>query len=48
VVTRWRPEVAEAGLRFLRAIGPRGMAHAEFKRDSRDGELKLIERTTGS
>jgi D-aspartate ligase len=43
VVTRWNAEVAEAGLRFLRAVGMRGMAHVEFKRDSRDGELKLIE-----
>jgi D-aspartate ligase len=43
VVTRWSPEVAEAGLRFLRGVGLRGLANVEFKRDSRDGELKLIE-----
>jgi predicted ATP-grasp superfamily ATP-dependent carboligase len=43
VVTRWSPEVAEAGLHFLRGVGLRGLANVEFKRDSRDGELKLIE-----
>lgn len=43
LVTRWQPEVAWAGLRFLRGIGLRGLAHVEFKRDPRDGELKLIE-----
>jgi D-aspartate ligase len=41
--TRWHPEVAEAGLRFLRGVGLVGMAHVEFKLDPRDGELKLIE-----
>jgi D-aspartate ligase len=39
----WNPEVAELGLRLLQAIGVRGLATPEFKRDSRDGLLKLIE-----
>lgn len=42
-VTDWNPEVAEAGLRFLRAVGLRGLAVVEFKRDARDGRLILIE-----
>lgn len=43
MVTRWRPDVADAGLHFLRGVGMRGMAHVEFKEDPRDGTLKLIE-----
>ncbi len=42
-VTDWNPEVAEAGLRFLRGVGVRGLACVEFKRDARDGRLVLIE-----
>jgi D-aspartate ligase len=42
-VTDWDPEVAELGLRFLRAAGVRGLACVEFKRDGRDGQLKFIE-----
>ncbi len=42
-VTEWLPEVAEEGLRFCQDIGLRGLANVEFKRDPRDGELKLIE-----
>jgi D-aspartate ligase len=42
-VTDRNPEVAELGLRFLQAAGARGLACVEFKRDSRDGSLKLIE-----
>jgi D-aspartate ligase len=37
------PEVAELGLRFFEGVGVRGLANVEFKRDSRDGRLKLIE-----
>jgi cyanophycin synthetase len=37
------PEVAETGLRFLRAVGLRGLGNIEFKRDARDGRLILIE-----
>jgi D-aspartate ligase len=39
----WNPEVAEAGLRFFRGIGLRGLGCVEFKRDERDERLKLIE-----
>ena len=39
----WDPEVAELGLRFCQSVGLRGLLNVEFKRDSRDGELKLIE-----
>jgi D-aspartate ligase len=42
-VTDWNPEVAELGLRFFQGVGLRGLACVEFKRDSRDGTLKLIE-----
>lgn len=39
----WDEEVAELGLRFCQGVGLRGVAHVEFKRDSRDGTPKLIE-----
>ncbi|MGI9610484.1 MAG: hypothetical protein ACR2NL_09365 [Acidimicrobiia bacterium] len=42
-VTDWNEEVAEAGLRFFRGAGLRGIGNVEFKRDPRDGQLKLIE-----
>lgn len=42
-ITEWLPETAELGQRFFDAIGWRGMANIEFKRDSRDGRLKVIE-----
>ena len=42
-ISDWSPAVAELGLAFFRAIGIRGLAYVEFKRDSRDGQLKLIE-----
>ncbi|MBI2804461.1 MAG: carboxylate--amine ligase [Planctomycetes bacterium] len=42
-ITDWNPEVASAGLAFLRAAGVRGLGNVEFKRDPRDGALKLIE-----
>lgn len=37
------PEVMDVGLRFFRAVGLRGLGNVEFKRDGRDGRLKLIE-----
>lgn len=37
------PEVAATGLRFLRAVGLRGLGNIEFKQDARDGKLILIE-----
>jgi predicted ATP-grasp superfamily ATP-dependent carboligase len=42
-VTDWNPEVKEVSLRLFRQAGLRGLANAEFKRDLRDGRLKLIE-----
>lgn len=37
------PEVAELGQLFLEAAGMRGLGNVEFKRDGRDGQLKVIE-----
>ncbi|MBV9660142.1 MAG: hypothetical protein JO337_03190 [Acidimicrobiales bacterium] len=42
-MTLWQPEVAELGLRFFQGVGLRGMGNVEFKRDRRDGRLKIIE-----
>ena len=42
-VTDRNPEVVEEGLRFCQEIGLRGLANVEFKRDPRDGSLKMIE-----
>ncbi|GEL16913.1 ATP-grasp domain-containing protein [Pseudonocardia asaccharolytica] len=42
-VTDWNPEVREVALRLFTYVGLRGVANAEFKRDVRDGRLKLIE-----
>jgi D-aspartate ligase len=42
-ITDRNPEVAELGLRFFQGVGIRGLANVEFKRDARDGRLKLIE-----
>ena len=41
--TTWDPEAMELGLRFFEGVGVRGLANVEFKRDARDGRLKLIE-----
>jgi D-aspartate ligase len=43
VTAEWAPDVVEEGMKFVRAAGLRGLAHVEFKRDERDGKLKLIE-----
>lgn len=37
------PELAELGLRMMRGFHYRGISSIEFKRDDRDGRLKLIE-----
>ncbi len=37
------PDVLSTGLAFLGAIGFQGIAHVEFKRDPRDGRLRMIE-----
>jgi len=42
-VTKWLPEVAALGQRFLVEAGLRGLGNVEFKRDPRDGQLKFIE-----
>lgn len=42
-VTDRVPEVRDLTLRLLRHTGLRGLANAEYKRDPRDGQLKLIE-----
>ena len=42
-LTEWNAEVADLGLRFARAAGLRGIVNVEFKRDIRDGQLKLVE-----
>jgi predicted ATP-grasp superfamily ATP-dependent carboligase len=42
-VTDWIPEAAELGSRLFTHVGLRGLANVEFKRDDRDGKLKLIE-----
>ena len=42
-VSEWCEEVADVGLRFFQGVGLRGIGNVEFKRDSRDGRLKLIE-----
>jgi predicted ATP-grasp superfamily ATP-dependent carboligase len=42
-VTDRIPEAAELGNRLFEHVGLRGLANVEFKRDERDGKLKLIE-----
>ena len=42
-ITDSLPDLAELGLAFLQGVGARGLANVEFKRDARDGALKLIE-----
>lgn len=42
-ITEWLPETAELGERFFRGIDYLGLANIEFKRDPRDGTLKVIE-----
>jgi predicted ATP-grasp superfamily ATP-dependent carboligase len=41
--TGWQPETAEAGIRFFESTGLLGLGNIEFKRDPRDGKLKIIE-----
>jgi D-aspartate ligase len=42
-ITDDAPDVRRAGAAFFAAIGIRGLANVEFKRDPRDGSLRLIE-----
>jgi D-aspartate ligase len=39
----WLPETAELGRRLFEGIGWQGIGNVEFKRDLRDGQLKIIE-----
>ena len=41
--SRWVDDVAEAGLRLLAELAYHGISQTEFKRDPRDGRLKLME-----
>lgn len=45
-VSEWVPEIAEAGQKFFKGIGFKGIGNVEFKRDLRDGRLKIIESNT--
>ncbi len=38
-----QPDAQRIGLQFFQGVGLRGLGNVEFKRDARDGELKLIE-----
>jgi predicted ATP-grasp superfamily ATP-dependent carboligase len=42
-ITDWIPEAVELGVRLFKHVRLRGVANVEFKRDVRDGRLKLIE-----
>ena len=42
-ITEWLPETAELGQKFFKAVRFRGLGNIEFKRDLRDGQLKIIE-----
>ncbi|MCB1380068.1 MAG: carboxylate--amine ligase [Alphaproteobacteria bacterium] len=41
--TGWLPETAAAGAKFFEGVGLKGLGNIEFKRDIRDGKLKIIE-----
>ena len=42
-ITEWDKAAAELGLRFFQSAGLLGVGNVEFKKDARDGTLKLIE-----
>lgn len=42
-VTDWNPEVAALGRKFFQHVKLKGLGNIEFKRDLRDGDLKVIE-----
>jgi predicted ATP-grasp superfamily ATP-dependent carboligase len=42
-ISDWNEEAAELGRRFFTHVGLRGIGNIEFKRDRRDGELKIID-----
>jgi len=41
--SEWNEEIAELGLKFFKGINFRGLGNVEFKKDPRDGYLKVIE-----
>ena len=41
--TEWLPETAKEGMKFFKETGFRGLGNIEFKRDTRDGKLKIME-----
>jgi predicted ATP-grasp superfamily ATP-dependent carboligase len=45
--SRWDPELARESTQILQAMGHRGYGVVEFKRDRRDGRLKITEVTGG-
>ena len=42
-VAEWDEDIAAMGRRFFERIGFRGLGNVEFKRDPRDGVLRIIE-----
>jgi predicted ATP-grasp superfamily ATP-dependent carboligase len=42
-ISGWYPDVAEMGLKYFKGIGLKGIGTVEFKRDERDGTLKVID-----
>lgn len=42
-ITDWDPDVRDMGLKLFRHVKLRGLGNVEFKRDRRDGKLKIIE-----
>lgn len=42
-ISDWNPEAAELGRKFFKHVKLRGIGNIEFKRDLRDGRLKVIE-----
>jgi predicted ATP-grasp superfamily ATP-dependent carboligase len=42
-VSRWVPEMADAGVRLLQELDYHGVSQVEFKRDANDGRYKLME-----
>lgn len=42
-VSDWNEEAAELGRRFFKSVGLKGIGNIEFKRDRRDGQLKIID-----
>jgi D-aspartate ligase len=42
-ITDWNPEVRDLALKYLEHVQLIGLANVEFKRDHRDGKLKIIE-----